>query len=212
MRRFRGFMSDLSNTFTITQSLWGIFSFIVIFLGGSIAAITAYLSVYFDDKSPFFFIALGLFFSFVLSIIFLFISYSFKTRTHASYIKMLSEIKDREINPLNNHFENRIISLSDLELPLNGAHERKIFKKCDIVGPGVICLLGGSFDHCDFINCGDVIFAPDESFFTGVIPLVGCNVIDCRLINITIITGNTPENIGSFSKMGGRCIVGSFSK
>ena len=194
-----------------SKTLWNIATFAIIFFGGSVTAITAHLSSYFKNKDLFFFFMIGLITALICSLILLFISLSRKASAHSTYLSVFTSVKEPKTNPLKTYFENEIIRLSDLELPLNAAHERKTFKGCDIVGPGVVVITGGGrFDRSSFLNCGDVIFIPERTQLSGVIPLVGCNVLDCRFINLTVITNNTPEALSAFSDMGARCLIANF--
>jgi len=204
-------ISNVDKLISKSKTLWNIASFLIIFLGGSVAGFTASLSNYFKNKDLFFFVAIGLCASLILALVLLFISLSRKATAYSAYLSVFSSGKEPKTNPLDIYFENKIIKLSDLELPLNAAHERKTFKGCDIIGPGVVVITGGGrFDKSSFLNCGDVIFIPPEVTLSGVIPLVGCNVLDCRFINMTIITDNAPQTVDSFAKMGARCLISKF--
>ncbi|MDC5647796.1 hypothetical protein OIN78_17095, partial [Acinetobacter baumannii] len=69
-------------------------------------------------------------------------------------------------------------------------------------------ILSGSYSNTQFINCEDVILVPEGVRLAGIIILKNCMLDQCTLIDITIITSNTPENIASLKAMGARLIVG----
>lgn len=203
------FFSFFDRGLTWADLLWRLVTFIIVLFGGTTAALLAKASELFKGSSPFVWLTIGIFSTLILSSVFCLINISRKQAANAKYLSLLSS-PISTINPLMNTFEDKIIKLSDLQLPLNQIHKFKHFRRCKIVGPGTIAMLGGTYSNSGFINCGDIIMVPEHTFLTGVIGLDSCTIESCELIDITIITRSSPENIAAFKGLNSRIIVGEF--
>jgi hypothetical protein len=98
------------------------------------------------------------------------------------------------INPLSDSFKDAIIPIGDLRLPLAQLHENKHFKRCQFVGPAAVAILGGSYIHSNFLDCGDVIALPKDASLVGIIVFKNCIVEDCDFIRITIFADQNTAN------------------
>jgi hypothetical protein len=205
------FFNFFDRGLTWADLLWRLITFIVVIFGGTTTALLAKASELFRGSSPFIWVLIGITTSFILIFIFYLFNLSRKQAAKAKYLQSLS-VTTLSINPLLDNFEDRIIKLSDLQLPLNKAHQHKLFKRCKIVGPGAIAILGGTYNKSGFINCGDIFVVPNDTYLTGVIGLENCTLDQCELINITIFISNTPQNIESLLSMNARLIIGEFGK
>lgn len=189
--------------------LWRAITFIVVVFGGTTTALLAKTSELLKNSSPFISVVIGIVASFVLMLILYLFQLSRKQSAHAKYLNSMS-VTTSNINPLAENFENEIINLSDLYLPLNDLHSYKHFKGCKIVGPGALVLLGGTFNYSSFEECGDVIMLPNQSKLAGIVCLENCTLTQCTLINMTIITNYSPDTIEAILQMKGRVIIGEF--
>ncbi|MDV7579288.1 hypothetical protein ACLN6O_10630 [Acinetobacter sp. PVC-6A] len=189
------------------EIIWKVIAFSIVLLGGTTTAFLAKVSDLFKNYSLFISVLIGILTAFLLTLLFYFINLARKSSAEIDYLNKLSQ-PSSAINPLSENYENRVIKLSDLQLPLNSPHQNKFFKRCQIIGPGSIFILSGSYSNTQFINCGDVILVPEGVRLAGIIILKNCMLDQCTLIDITIITSNTPENIASLKAMGARLIVG----
>lgn len=201
------FFSFFDRGLTWADLLWRLITSIVVVFGGTIAALLAKASELFRNSSPLIWLLVGILTALALTSIFFLFNLSRKQAANAKYLDSLST-PISNINPLLGTFEDKIIKLSDLQLPLNQTHKHKHFKRCKIVGPGAVAILGGTYIQTNFINCGDVFVVPNHTHLTGVIGLEGCTLDGCELIDITLITSNSKQNIESFLNMNVRVIVG----
>ncbi|KGF60294.1 hypothetical protein LH92_10465 [Acinetobacter baumannii] len=185
------------------ELFWKLFGYLLVLVGGSTTGILAKASEIFKNYSLFCSVVVGIATSFILALLLYLLSLSRKKNAEALYLNIHSQ-PTSTINPLSDSFDSKIINVADLEMPLNSPHKNKLFKRCEIVGPGTIFIKGGTSSHTKFLNCGDVILAPIEMVLTGVIILENCTLDQCKLINITLITVNTPDNVRGFKTMGAR--------
>lgn len=191
---------------TWADFLWRLIAFSVVFFGGTVAGIAAKFSEAFINSSPIIWFLIGLFTSLMLVLILYLFKLSKKQSEETKYYKKLSLIP-KNINPIDHNFEDNIIKLSDLYLPLNQPHKHKTFKNCKITGPGVILLLGGSFNNTNFLHCGDIIAIPENVYLSGVIVLANCTLNNCEFINLTVIVLESKNTIDNLIKMGARVLV-----
>lgn len=196
---------------TWADFLWRIIGFAFVFFGGTIAGLSAKASDIFKNSSPLIWIFISLATSLTIILILYLFNLSRKQSAEKKYFETLS-IVPFNINPISENFENTIIRLSDLYLPLNQHHAHKTFKNCKITGPGAIFLAGGSFNNTGFLQCGDVLAIPTEVELPGVITLLNCTLNRCELINLTIIISNSKTNIDDIVRMGGRVIISDMIK
>lgn len=206
-------MNKLFNFFdrglTWADWLWRLVTFLIVIFGGTTAALLAKASELFRNSSPLIWFFIGIITAFVLTLTFYLFNLSRKQAASAKYLNSLST-PSSNINPLLAIFEDKVIKLSDLELPLNAAHEQKVFKRCKIIGPGTLAILGSTLNEGGFIECGDVIAVPPGIHLPGVMVLKNCTLNQCHLINMTIVTINNQSEINNFTILGMRVITGEF--
>jgi hypothetical protein len=92
------------------------------------------------------------------------------------------------INPLATSFQDVVIPVEDLRLPTIQLHENKHFKRCKFVGPAAIAILGGTYSHNAFSDCGDIVALPENVFLVGIVVLKNCTVEECEFIRTSIFT------------------------
>lgn len=109
------------------------------------------------------------------------------------------------INPLAESFVDEIIYLPDLYLPRRQVHSHKQFKRCKLVGPGAVALLGGNYVSTQFIEAGSAIVLPDNTMLTGVLVLENCTVENCEFIGVTLLVS---KQAGTAFKAMGAQVVG----
>jgi len=189
------------------EIVWKAITFIVVAFGGTTTAIIANTSEVFKNYSLFISLLIGIATSIVLVILFYFINLSRKQSAQVEYFNKLS-LHNSEINPLSESFLNKVINLSDLQLPLNQPHKQKLFKNCKIVGPGAIFIDGGTYVSTNFHNSGHTLLVPESTNLTGVITLTNCTLSDCQLINVTIIAINNQASLSNFVRMGAEVVIG----
>ncbi|WP_151958190.1 hypothetical protein, partial [Acinetobacter guillouiae] len=98
------------------EIVWKAITFIVVAFGGTTTAIIANTSEVFKNYSLFISLLIGIATSIVLVILFYFINLSRKQSAQVEYFNKLS-LHNSEINPLSESFLNKVINLSDLQLP-----------------------------------------------------------------------------------------------
>jgi len=104
------------------------------------------------------------------------------------------------VNPLAESFTDQVIYLPDLYLPRKQLHSNKQFKRCKIVGPGAIAMLGGAYISTGFLEIGSPIVLPDNTLLTGVLVLENCTVENCEFVGITLLVNKAAGE--AFKKMG----------
>jgi len=63
------------------------------------------------------------------------------------------------------------------------AHIRKHFKRCKIVGPGVLGIIGGDFPAL-----------PDKTSIKGVVVLQECSIESCEFHRVTLLMDSVTGN------------------
>lgn len=178
---------------------WRIATFLVIAGGGTTAGLLARGTELFREAGLLAWFAIGLAAAFFIALIFLFVKIGHQQSAEASYMQSLAQVRSR-VNPLSDSFSDLVISLPDLYLPRLQVHSNKQFKRCKLVGPGAIALMGGSFIKSTFSETGSVIVIPEKTMLTGVLVLDNCTVEYCEFIGITLLTGK--DGAEHFKKMG----------
>lgn len=202
------FFSFFDRGLTWADLLWRLITFVIVIFGGTTAALLAKASELFRNSSPLIWFLVGILTALALTLIFFLFNLSRKQAANAKYLQNLA-LPSSAINPLSTNFENTIIKLSDLYLPLGMPHAKKTFKGCSIVGPGAIFILGGSYYDNGFVNCGDVILLPDGATLQGVTILDHCTFTNCKFINLTIISSDESSNLEKFKQISMNIIAGA---
>ena len=90
------------------------------------------------------------------------------------YNRKLANLNTSKINPLATLFEDQVIAIEDLRLPVMQMHEGKIFRRCEFVGPGAICLNGGKVRHNRMYTTGSFIPISMPCQLTGFLVFQEC--------------------------------------
>lgn len=91
------------------------------------------------------------------------------------------------INPLEEAFKDKVISMDAMRLPTIQLHENKHFKRCKFVGPAALAIIGGNYVSTRFLDAGDVVALPDNTTLTGVVVFKNCIVEECEFIRVSIL-------------------------
>lgn len=165
---------------------WRIITLVVVAGGGTTAGLLAQGTQLFEGLGAIGWLGIGLITALVLATIFMLVNMGRRQSAEANYMLALSQVRSK-INPLADSFSGQVIYLPDLYLPRRQVHSNKQFKRCTIVGPGAIALLGGSYIHTGFIEAGSLIVLPEKTMLTGVLVLENCTVEHCEFIGITLL-------------------------
>lgn len=122
-----------------------------------------------------------------------------------SYYSSLTAPKSL-VNPLAESFVDMVIPVEDLRLPDRQVQSEKHFRRCKIVGPGVLATQGGSYLNTGFISCGDVFVLPYNSQLAGVVVLDNCIFDQCEFIKVALLIDAT--NAKAFASVKGLRVRG----
>jgi hypothetical protein len=153
----------------------------------------------FEAAGPLAWFAIALLSAGTIALIFFLIRLGYKQSAEARYMQALAQPRGA-INPLSESFADQAIYLPDLYLPRRQVHSNKQFKRCRLVGPGAIAMIGGSYIHTTFMEAGSSIVLPDKTILSGVLVLENCIVEDCEFIGITLLVNKQAGE--EFQKMG----------
>lgn len=180
-----------------TKSEWVDFiermlGYILLAFGTTISGVWAYTSQALREMGPFMWVIVTVCIGLSLSIIFFLINLGFKikaqanlTTVQANHVAILSTPKSN-INPLAEVFSDQVIYIPDLYLPILSVHKNKVFKRCKIVGPGAVAIMGGTIMNNNFHGCGDFIGLPENTMLTGILVLENCTIENCDIVQVTI--------------------------
>lgn len=183
-------LKSLDPYLSIAERMYNLLAFIVIFSGGSIAGILARAAPFYNNIGLFGVFAIALIASLLLAATFYMFKKALLAGSQQKYYNNLLEVKS-DVNPLAENFSDAIIHLVDLRLPVLEPQKHKTFRRCRLVGPLTIAILGGSIEHSEFSNCGDVIALPDiqdKIFLNGALVFVNCSFFNCTFTEVTVIT------------------------
>ena len=183
---------------------WRLITLAVVAGGGTSAGILAQGTKVFESLGPLGWIGIGLATALVLAALFMLVNMGRRQSAEANYLLALSQVRSK-INPLADSFTDQVIYLPDLYLPRRQVHTNKQFKRCKLVGPGAIAMLGGSYISTSFLEAGSPIVLPENTMLTGVLVLENCTVEHCEFIGITLLV-NKPA--GEAFKAMGAPVVG----
>ena len=196
-RNFWNSISVFETGLSAAKWIWRIATFL--FIGGTGAA-TAFLAKadpLLKQFGPIYWVYAGLVTSLVVAVIFYLIKSAILKQAQADFNRAMA-IPRTLINPLLDSFKDAIISVEDLRLPISQLHENKQFKRCKFVGPAAIAIIGGTYVHTGFVDCGDVIVLPENVSLAGIVVLKNCTVEECQFIRTTIFTDqNTAKGFAS---------------
>lgn len=198
-------ISIFETNLSAAEWAWRLLTFALVAGGGTTAAWLAKGTKLFAAVGHLGLFAVGLLCSALIVLILFFIKLGNKQSAEAEYLRSLTQRKCR-INPLADSFTDQIIYLPDLYLPRMQLHSNKQFKRCKLVGPGAVALMGGNFIHTHFQEAGSVIAIPPNTILTGILVLANCTVEDCEFIGITLLIDKQSAQV--FEQLGAT-IVGA---
>lgn len=183
---------------------WRLITLAVVTGGGTTAGLLAKGTKLFEGLGPLGWIGIGLIAGLLIAAIFMLVNMGRRQAAEASYMQSLSQVRSK-VNPLAESFSDQVIYLPDLYLPRRQVHSNKQFKRCKLVGPGAIAMLGGSYLHTGFLEAGSPIVLPEHTMLTGVLVLENCTVENCEFIGITLLLN---KQAGEAFKAMGAPVVG----
>lgn len=113
------------------------------------------------------------------------IASSMVKRAHA---RITDKIYDTAlINPLEQNFMSKRISLYDLRTPMGEPVKNKVFNQCELIGPAVILLNGGgitgnSFHYVEFSKIKNEFRAMPNKLV-----LEHCQLVNCKIYNVIFL-------------------------
>jgi len=186
LRKFFEWVGVFEANLSAAEWAWRLLTLAVIAGGGTTAGLLAEGSELFAAAGPLAWWSIGLVSALLVASIFFLVKLGRKQTAEAEYLRSLS-LRKSAINPLSESFTDQIIYLPDLYLPRRQVHSNKQFKRCKLVGPGAIAMLGGTYIHTGFIEAGTPIVLPEHTLLSGVLVLENCTVEDCEFIGITLL-------------------------
>lgn len=91
------------------------------------------------------------------------------------------------INPLDQNFAGKRISLHDLRTPLGEPLIGRVFNNCELLGPAVIIMNGGGLNGCTFAS---VEFGKIKNEFFPLpnkLSLEDCQLVGCKVYNVIFL-------------------------
>ncbi|MEP9266845.1 hypothetical protein [Enterobacter asburiae] len=181
-------VKEINTAYAIVEKMVKLSISLLILSGGSLAWILASLDPFFKDMTYFRGFLIFVIFILLLSLVVYLINLATESSATRKYYNSLTTISSN-INPLNETFEDLIINLEDLRLPLNKVHENKRFKRCHLVGPMTIAMISGSLTNSHLDVCHEIIALPEgKVILPGVIKFLNCTFIECTFVQVTIMT------------------------
>lgn len=189
--KIKSTLKEFDSMYSIVEKFYHLAILFIIFGFGSVSGFLASVTPILKGFGYF-----GVFVSFLLSIfiiilILYFYNCSILSREQSKYFSLLSTTKV-EINPLSEGFTDEIIHLEDLRLPLSESQKNKTFRRCRLVGPLTIGILGGHYESCHFVQSGSIIALSSKVDgpvqLPGVLLFENCSFYECVFVHVTIIT------------------------
>lgn len=185
--KFLNSISIFSTGLSAAEWAWRIVTLLFIGASGTTAAFLAKVDPVLKAFGPIYWLGIGL----ITSVIMVLVFYIFKQATlkqvEADFVRIMATPRN-SINPLSESIKDSVIPVEDLRLPTLQLHENKHFKRCKLVGPAAIAIIGGTYKNSNFHDCGDIIVLPENAYLTGIIVLKNCIVEECEFIRTTIFT------------------------
>ena len=183
---------------------WRLVTILVVIGGGTTTGLLAKGTELFRDAGILAWLSIGLLTALVIALIFFLLKMGAQQSAEANYLQQIS-IPKNSINPLFDSFTDQVIHIPDLYLPRRQVHSNKQFKRCKLVGPGAIAMLGGTYINTRFLEAGSPIVLPNNTMLTGVLVLENCTVEDCEFIGVTLLVN---EQAGKAFQIMGAPVVG----
>lgn len=189
MSKMKKTIDTFNSMWTTSDRIWKSAIFILSVFGvTSFTGWAASVSTYFQSLGLLIWIGVGLLAGLIFAFIVYLINLSVLNSSRAKFITSISEPRE-SINPLESNFENRIIPLSDLDLPDKPIHENKRFSNCTFVGRGTVAIISSNLERTGYIECGHIIPIPNNTVITGAIGFLSCNFISCKFYRTTLMLG-----------------------
>jgi hypothetical protein len=204
LKKFFHWSGLFESNLSAAEWAWRILTLIVVASGGTTAGLLARGTELFRSVGPLAWFAVGLVSAILIATIFLLANVARRQSAEATFMQALSQPRDK-VNPLAESFADQVIYLPDLYLPRRQVHSNKQFKRCKLVGPGAIAILGGAYIGTSFLEAGSPIVLPEDTVLTGVLVLENCTVEDCQFIGITLLVN---KQAGEAFKQLGAPVVG----
>jgi hypothetical protein len=168
---------------------WRILTLVFVGASGTITGLLAKSDPLLKQLGPIYWILIGIITSFMITLVLFFIKYGRQKQAESEYYQIMS-VPRNTVNPLLDSFTDLVIPIEDLRLPTIQMHNNKLFKRCKLVGPGAVAILGGTYNNNKFNDCGDIAVLPEFLNTTGIIVLQNCTVEECELIRVSVFTDN----------------------
>ena len=178
--------STLSVAERIGKTAW----YVLVTGGGVAGALLAKADPILKSLGPIYWYGVGLLCGLVVALSIYLLRAAAERNSNAELLRSLA-VQPHQINPLPSDFQDRIIRVEDLRLPVKQAHERKHFRRCVFVGPAALAIAGGTLIRPVFSGCGDVITVPEAADLTGIVGLIQCTLEDCEFVKVSLITNSS---------------------
>lgn len=199
LKKFFEWTGIFESNLSAAEWAWRTVTLVVVAGGGTTAGLLARGTEFFVAAGPLGWIAVALLTASAIALIFFLVKLGNRQSAEAAYLRALAQPRSG-VNPLAESFVDQIIYLPDLYLPRKQLHSNKQFKRCKLVGPGAVALLGGTYIHTGFIEAGSPIVLPENTMVTGVLVLENCTVEYCEFIGVTLLVNKAAGE--AFKKMG----------
>lgn len=163
---------------------WRIATLLFIGVSGTTTALLAKADPLLKQLGPIYWAGIGLLTSLIVVIVFYLFRQANLKQAEADFVRVMATPRST-INPLAESFSDSVIPIEDLRLPMLQLQENKHFKRCKLVGPGAVAIMGGTYQYNNFTECGDMVALPDHVYLTGIIVLKNCTFVECQFIRIT---------------------------
>jgi hypothetical protein len=185
--RFWASVSLFESSLSAAEWAWRIATVLLIGGSGTLGSLIARADPFFKQLGPSYWLGVGVATALAAAIVLFLVKAAALKQAETELNVALSSPKSF-INPLATSFQDTIVRLEDMRLPTVQLHENKHFKRCKLVGPAAVAILGGTYVNSGFLDCGDVVALPDNVSLTGIIVLKNCTVEECEFIRVSIFT------------------------
>lgn len=186
-RKFWESVSLFETSLSAAEWAWRIVTVLLIGGTGTIGGLIAQADPFFKQLGPIYWLGVALLTALATAVV-LYLVKSAAFKQSQTELNVVLSSPRGHVNPLATSFQDMIVPLHELRLPTIQLHENKHFRRCKIVGPAAIAILGGTYVNSGFVECGDIIVLPDDAFFTGIVALKNCTVEECEFVRVTIFT------------------------
>jgi hypothetical protein len=150
-----------------------------------IGAWTGSLTKAFAAYAPISWLACGLCAGLSFSLIWWLTISSWRQALQSRHFQQVQRPAD-SVNLLDDVFTRKRVRLQDLNLPMTGPLQGKSFIDCELVGPAVVALLGGTYDRVHWIGC-DLVLVNDDAHILNAIGLQDITMRGGKMIGVTVM-------------------------